>query len=337
MPRYPEKYDNFGMSTFKRCAREGHYRIDRDLVPSGKGSSALLFGSMMHKALDKMYEEKDMEKGVEAMLAAYHEDPFEDQKRSPMRGAEMLAAYWDYWQDRMEEFETVGIEVYFEFPLWGVDDLVCDTCHKAFAADFLKGDSCGFETCKGTLVYRVVYCGLIDKIERNKKTGEVIGKDHKTTSYLDGSYLESMKLSSQFMGYYFWLANHSPWKDDVGNTFLADFLLTAQSSKYAEQPGLPLRRENIHATPEILTEWQVDTQQWVETIQEWRTKSGYAYGHEFNADPNSLPVLPPKNPDNCSRYRSLCPFYGLCSHPPIMRDTHINMLYEESEWDPQNR
>lgn len=339
MPRYPEKYDNFGISTFKRCAREGHYRIDRALVPQGQNASALLFGAMMHKALDTLYETQSVEEACKTLMEEYQKDEFHDPRRTPIMGAEMLAQYWSYWEKKMEGFETVAIERYFEFPLYGENDIICPVCGELPTDMSSKHDyPCMLATCPGTYVYRVVYCGLIDKIERNKMTGEVIGKDHKTTSYLDGSYLQAMKLSSQFMGYYYWLANYSEWTEDVGNTFLADFLLTAKSSKYSEQPGLPLRRESIHATPEILEEWAEDTRSWVTTIQSWRSNSGYEHGaFEDETLHVDLASLPPKNPDSCSRYRSLCPFYDLCSHPPAMRETHINMLYQIQRWEPENR
>jgi len=295
-----------------------------------------MFGGIVHTALDTLYQTEDIEAACKTLLEAFHADPYEDVKRSPMVGAEMLAVYDRHWKGRRAEWDLLAIEQYFEYPIYGETDIICDTCGELPPdMSHRHGGKCHW-LCEGSYVYRVVYCGLVDKVVQNKKTGEVFGIDHKTTSYLNGSYLQAMKLSSQFMGYYYWLKAWSPWKENVSNTFIADFLLTAKKSQYAEAPNTPLRRETIHATPEILEEWVSDTQHWIEVIQSFRAESGYTYGaYEEDPSPTILEILPPKNPDSCSRFNSLCSFYDLCSHPPSMRETHVNMLYDIERWNPK--
>lgn len=288
-----ERYDNHTLSVWRQCPRKGFLRHTLGLVPSGQGKPAALeFGIWAHKALDAMYEHKSLEAAIHAStpyVDIFNDFPYEETRRTPERMFEMLAGYWEHWKSKIEPLEVIAIEQFFDVE---IDD-------------------------------GVRYCGLIDKIFLDTTTDSIVGMDHKTTSMLNEAYISALRISQQFRGYFWWLRNHSEWKDRVGNYFYADFLLTSKTSKYGVG-GMPYYRETLLADDSMLEEWRVGT------VDQIKRLKGYI--EEFDSE-----HLPPQNTDACHSFNSLCPFYDVCSAPPEVRVTYLDSMFDTDFWDPDMR
>ena len=298
-PEGVKAYDNHTLSAWRRCPREGYFSMHRglSLYDSGDKSSALLFGTIVHGALDILHTTRDVEKSIEYILGEFTElNNYRDKRRTPELACEMLAGYAEFWANDMDAYTVLSTEQYFEFPLWPDDPS------------------------------KPWYNGLIDNIREKNEDKVVGGIDFKTSSQMRASMIETMRIRGQFIGYYFWLKRFSQWKDRVGPNFYADYLLTAKNSKYGTDSGFPLRRERIHGTSHILDDWLESTRYLVEMIEQI-----------YLPQMEKLGLEPPMNTDSCERFNYTCPFYSLCSQPKDTREMQIKMSYSISHWDPSER
>jgi len=286
-------YDNHTLSVWRQCPRKGFLRHTMGLVPSSAGKPAALeFGIWAHRALDSMYGEKSLEAAITTALGyteVWEQFPYEEARRTPERMIDMLRGYWEHWRTKIEPLEVIAIEQWFDVEI----------------ADGVR------------------YCVLVDKVFLDTTTDSIVGMDHKTTSMLNEAYISALRISQQFRGYFWWLRNHSEWKDQVGNYFYADFLLTAKSSKYG-MGGMPYYRETLLADDEALEEWRVGTIKQIERI-------------ECTVASSSAGDLPEQNTDACHSFNSLCPFYDICSSPADLRVTYLDSMYDVDLWEPETR
>lgn len=329
MPLPPiRKYDNHTLSTWRLCLLKGYYRHAEHLTPSvGHKAPALEYGIHIHSALDVLYTTKRIEDAQEEFWTSYSPvwedfDPNEPnvQKHSPDVGMVMLKGYWDYWRESIMAMDLLACERYFAIDMKLYP--VLQPCPDCGGVGLVGGPPCTMCDGAGEL-YGPVYCGVIDKVFRDKRSGLVVGMDHKTTSILSNAYVSSMKISQQFRGYMYWLRRHSPWANECDEYFYLD-ALNKTRTKYSQDGG-PFYRDTILAQDEFLDEWQQDTWAHVQTIESI-----------LNAV-SSGGRLPRQNSDACSKFNSLCMFYDLCSVPYSMRPTMAEQLYEIEPWDPLHR
>ena len=178
--------------------------------------------------------------------------------------------------------------------------------------------------CKGTGDYNgPFYCGVVDKVFRDHRSGQIVGMDHKTTSMLTGALINAFKISQQFRGYVYWLKRHSKWAEECGEYFYFDMLLKKRT-KY-NPDNAPFYRDTVLAQDPFLDEWWDDMTRHVKEVRNMRTL--YEGAH----------ITPRQNGDNCNSYNRLCNFYDLCSLPREMRDTVAEDLYDIDAWDPLER
>lgn len=297
-PETANTYDNHKLSIWRRCAREGFFSTERNLSLHATKAPFLVFGAGVHKSLDVLYIEKNPVKALDALVEFFLENPIgPDKFRTPQRAGEMLAGYWDFWQeDICTLWELIECEHYFEFPLWPEDPS------------------------------KPWYCGIIDKVRRRVQDAGLGILDHKTSSILTNAKLEAMRLSSQFLGYDFYMKRFSKWREEAFSRSFVDFIQTSQTSKYGVGNRLPLRREPIHTTNAMLDQWLESTRYQISLIEDVYLRQV----HERGLDP-------PMNTDNCERYYSICPFYSLCTQPKDTREMQIQMAYVTRKWDPKER
>lgn len=318
-----EVFDNHKLSTWRSCPLKGYYRHKKGFViPSSHPVPALVYGDHVHKALDLMYQTKDVVQVIDFWMSTYSKatDDFDmadttADKHSAEVGLNMLTRYWNYWQESIKMMDLLACEQYFVLDLELDSVKTCSNC----SDDHLK---CIY--CKGTrLVRGPFYCGRIDKVFIDKRTGQCVGMDHKTTSFLSGATINAFKISQQFRGYVYFLMHHSEWKDIAAEYFYFDLILKTKTRYNAD--GQPFYRDTVLTQPEFLEEWLADTKAHVQEIRAMATK--------INEHDGSL-VLPRQNSDACNSFGRLCTFYDLCSHPKSMRETLAEDIYEIDFWHP---
>ena len=317
-----EKYDNHKLQTWRLCPLKGFWRHERHLVQSAQEKSAALeYGIHLHKALDTLYTDKDQESAADLWLESYT-PVFEElelydptaEKHTPEMGASQIKDYWNYWEESIHSMEVLGIEQYFALDLGLDDERQCPIPH--------LDRRC--VVCSGTGVVRgPIYCGVVDKVFKDKRSGQVVGMDHKTTSMLTSALINSYKISHEFRGYVYWLKRQSQWKEECGEYFYFDLLLKTRSLKYAE--GAKFYRDTTLCQEPFLDEWWDDMIHHVKEIRIMRkdAEEGIRY--------------PRQDSDACQKFGRLCAYYDLCSQPREMRDTLAEQLYDIDQWDPLKR
>ena len=196
------KLDNYTLSTFRECPQKYAYRIKEGLIaqPEGYGFTEekslpmpveLSFGIAIHKALDTLFNEQNLDLAIARFLEVFA-DPPEDKKRTPGRGVEVIEGYWDRWYEADRKYDRVQSELSFIAPLGAIND------------------------------YEVYYGGLIDKVLRSEDN-EIILMDHKTSSWESQYLVPAYALSNQFRGYIWGFNTISP--TESADHLLVDILL----------------------------------------------------------------------------------------------------------------
>lgn len=292
------RFDNTVLKDFRACAMRGFLRYQRHLVPASYVGHpkpiALVFGTWIHSALAVYYRTKDLTQAqniiIDGFGPMYEEAGYDDKTRTPDRALDMILAYAKHWATATMEMELVCSELFFEFPLF-------------------------IHTLPDGTQEQIYYCGKIDEVLRHK--GKIVGMDHKTTWSLSSAFIESMRISQQFLGYVMWLKRHSGWSEDWSGYFYPDFLLTAKSSSRGDG-GMPFYRETLLCDDEMLDDWLVDAVSQVKLYKEYE-------------DGTRMPV---KNTDACNDYNRLCMYFYGCSAVPEMRESHWQTAFIEEPWEP---
>ena len=181
------KVDNHSLSVFRECPKKYQYRIKKGLVSQPSDfyedagdpppSSPLLFGLAIHRALDTLFNEQNLDLACDRFLESFQPVP-DDPKRTPGRGCEVLEGYWNRWKENDQmAYSTVQSELKFSFELGQI-------------AHPVSG-----------VMYSIVYCGLIDKVLERKSDGQSLLMDHKTSSWESMYLVNAYAQSQQFLGY----------------------------------------------------------------------------------------------------------------------------------------
>jgi hypothetical protein len=335
-----ETYDNTKLKTARECPLQYYYRHEQGYVYAGEYLiPALAYGNHIHKGLDLMYEAKNMGDVTRWWVETYPEieqqyDPNDPSKEkcTLQIGGDMLKGYWDYWQESIQAMDLLAYEQFFAMDIGLDEERECPACNgeggeKEDVEMFGNGPKvinivvrpclycAGTGTCRGPW-----YCGRVDKIFNDQRTGQIVGMDHKTTSFLSGAVIDSFKISQQFRGYAYWLRRQSPWSQDAGDYFYFDLLLKSKT-KYNED-NVPFYRDSTLIQPSFLDEWWKDMVAHIHEIRDMRARA------------NSLASLPRQNSDACNNWGRICTYYDLCSMPTEMRDSIGVDLYDVHWWNP---
>tara|TARA_R100000664_G_scaffold1217_8_gene3252 strand:+ start:4089 stop:4976 length:888 start_codon:yes stop_codon:yes gene_type:complete len=171
------KLDNYSLSLFRECPRKYFNRIESGLTPETSSKSLapeLLFGIAIHRAMDTLFNEQDLDLACERFLDAYQPVP-EDTKRTPGRGVSIIEDYWERWSRENDRYELSVSEVKFEVNIGQVPSI------------------------DGEPSYDVFYGGLIDKVLM--RNDQVLLMDHKTSSWESTYLIPAYAQSQQFKGY----------------------------------------------------------------------------------------------------------------------------------------
>lgn len=170
------------------CRRKAYYSIHMDYRPSSGDSTALSFGSAIHKALEEFYRagpgERSIDKCVDAFVACASGTKLielaSDDKRSISNGKRIIEKYFSVYRDD---------------PWIAVTDEHGPFVERSFE---IAVDS------------EINIFGQIDCLLKNVETGEIVVCDHKTSSSLGTDFMNRIKPNLQFSTYA-WAARQLGW------------------------------------------------------------------------------------------------------------------------------
>ncbi|MHB9023445.1 MAG: PD-(D/E)XK nuclease family protein [Armatimonadota bacterium] len=159
------------LQSFRNCRRACQWRYERELVPHAT-HQALNLGSLVHRALQRWHEHADLALVLrvidEACPARDHD---EAQRQSWQLARAMLCGYAARYP--AESFHVLALEAPFEMPI--------------------RNPASG----RASRRYRLA--GKVDGIV--EEDGQYYLLEHKTTSHLDGDYLERLWMDMQICLY----------------------------------------------------------------------------------------------------------------------------------------
>lgn len=152
---------------FQQCKRKYYNSKVRGLKKPGK-SIALVFGEMIHDALEHYQKELSEEQVIDRFMDTYGpEYQGEDERRSVDAGIKLLREYFKNFPKEHEPYEYICLEEEFQIDVGAV------------------------------LPFR----GRIDAVVKDKQTGNIYVVEYKTTSMLPANYFDRYELSSAIDGY----------------------------------------------------------------------------------------------------------------------------------------
>lgn len=168
------------------CRRKAYYSLHLGVRPATEESTALLFGTAIHKALEAFYrqhpESRKLEDCVDAFMASAAQGKLAelpaDDKRSIKNGQKIVEKYF---------------QVYQADPWVTVMDSDGPVVERSFEIQA--------ENYRWLRIH-----GQIDCLLKNVETGEIVVCDHKTSSSLGTDFMNRVKPNLQFSTYA-WAAN----------------------------------------------------------------------------------------------------------------------------------
>jgi hypothetical protein len=176
-------------------------------------------------------------------------------------------------------------------------------------------------------------CGIVDRVVRSKADGQLYVMDLKTTGlYLGQAWFEQWRHSLQAAIYLDLVERQldfiSPYETVTVSNHVAGFMVDAI---HIDRRGVPRATDFVRAGPFAYS--QELRQEMRELVKTWTERARFLRAHPEEAM---------KNPRQCYRFNSLCPFFNLCIIDPSVRNDAMQMAvtagdYEEVPWIPSNR
>lgn len=288
------KYD-----TLKLCPQKYAYRYEQHLVPINAYSTALSFGSAIHKALETFYNgsafvrvecpkgpceichsSNSVSKIAAEFMKAYPKDPDNEgisrsrqDPRTTETGLNLLGSYAAKW--KREAFEVIGVEIPFEIPFGPRRKVV----------------------------------GKIDVLIRDG--GRLKPLDHKTASRFGDLFLRGFKLSTQMAIYMY--ATEQITGEKVDSAIINGLRV----SNNVDPEDSFLRLETSR-TPEDFERMIAEVNEAFDRVIKYRATNFW---------PRSAPFA-------CSAYNRECEYYSLCIAGSETRKTLMESAYKVEPWHP---
>lgn len=314
------------LSTCADCWMKGRLRFVDCLVPQARDAN-LSFGSVIHECLKCWHEKRDPDAVQDIIDRAYPNRTGDDDQRHEwhLAGA-MLRGYSARYPQ--EEFEVVVLEQPFE-------GLIINPA-----------------TGRASLKFRL--CGKVDGVVRVGSEYYLI--EHKTTSQLDGAYIDKMWsdfqttlyagyvercLGYKISGVYYNALLKARLQQSKGETETefetrrADLIAKSKTGKSSAQRRMPETDEEFQAR---LTEKYSDPAMFHrEQLIISRDRLRAVQAHVWEMTQLYLHIqrrgVWPQNPANCFRYGKACGYHPLCSSDfsPTVRDNLYRIEPPHSE------
>jgi hypothetical protein len=313
--------DNTRRNTFTTCPRKYYWRWEQFLTSSW-GSTALRYGSVIHKGLETYYESflpskrSDAEtiallgKVGEAMTKEWEDITFsgegEQQKkfysdhRTLQTALQCITEYIMHYEAEWSYLNLLSVEQSFTIPLplsraytvWPVE--ICDK------------------------VREVNFIGRIDGII---DMGGLYVLEHKTTSLPVEKAIDTLYRTAQMIGYTYALRYLNPESTVIG--CMANII---------QMPALRAKKDGTYGNPSFnfVRSPQVYTQQHLDTwLDSMLMRAGQI---ALCRSTNNFPM----EYDGCYTYNSPCPYTSLCASQE-QDVTKVNTAHFITDyWDPRN-
>lgn len=308
------------LSLIQSCARKSYYSLFRGLKAKQE-STALLFGTAIHKALEVYYLLPRGERKVPQGFAALADlMPFQDKESWPEGPLfSVIAAFIEAAQPLRllpdTDSRSISSGVYLlnnYFKTWGSDPWVIFSDEhgpvverRAELEIYRECDEAG----KPTLI--IILHGTIDVILRNEQTEVILPADHKTSSRVGNDFYNRLKPNPQYSGY-FLLAKEVLGIE--GSGFLVNCLQTKARPLTARggPPNFPRQ---------VTTRSDFDLQEFKEQVVEetkkylsWRKRNVWPLG----------PV------SSCTEW-SGCEYREICAAEPEIRETMLENKFDKPQ------
>lgn len=314
------------LSGWRKCPTYFKYRYVQKLQkppktfegPPKKGS-ALIFGAILHEAMELWHNGEPREKVLEFVKTQGQErlgDVPESKERSAAQILQLVEAYMDHFGEAHRDFKPLQI-----------------------------GDESGLELeydeeIDPRIRWRLHFDGLVaaqrDIPELGLRKGEIFILEFKTASNLAFN-LRSRMFSDQAIGYSrqgtrLMAQIHGMKEEEVGALpVLFVGLNTSWSAlkghsdvdyhmkytkRYKKEPPLLFMRELVRVQKEQHREWEKAV-----------SKDCYRLIEDLEQDHYTRNA-----PDACTVFGGLCQFHDLCKICPSQRDALTEIMYEEESW-----
>lgn len=167
------------------------------------------------------------------------------------------------------------------------------------------------------------YAYKIDRIF--KEQGQYFVEDHKTTSRFDKNFFRAYELDNQMMGYA--VSAELLIGKPIAGVRISAAVIHTKDSLY-ERRTIPFSRPR-------LDHWIRNYDRWLGQIE--HAKNYYnelvASGEELSDSPADIAF--PLNLWACGgRKYGLCPYFGVCSYPPHLRQRVLEQDFAVKQWNP---
>lgn len=291
----PEVFDASMLRSYVNCPSNFYLTYCLGLQPRMMPEHpSLQWGTMWHKVMELWHTNYNSEEVFNFINNNFPPDlDFNDPKaRTKERMLDILVKYVkQYGYADQEHWETIRAEQYFEIHC-GHDD------------------PCPYGGCD------LDWCGRMDRIARNLKTGAIHNWDFKTTAWFKKTTFTEHKNGFQMKGYY-WALKHLIQNQEVEGT-IVDLLHTTKTKD-------DLMRHPIRWHESQIEEWVANTRNIIESI-----KDDYFAWHD---DPEGWH----KNWHHCEDFGG-CMFRDV-HYTPDIKDVRLSILsedFEERRWDPRH-
>jgi hypothetical protein len=295
---------------YRACPRLHHIQYDLGFRPIVE-AEVLRFGTLMHRGLEAWWKAKQL--GSDALAAALEAirkdaaDPYE-----LVRAEVMMIAYDARWG--AEELDVLAVEVQFETAL--------------------------INPATGAASRNWRLAGKIDVVVRDRRTGQVLIVEHKTSAedISPGSdYTKRLRLDGQISVYY---AGARSLGHDVAGC-IYDILgkpsqkplkaTPVESRKYTKDGRLYANQRDQDETPEEFRARLVEVisaspdeyfqRAEVVRLEAELEESGFELWQLAQQIREAeLAQRFPRNPDSCVRYGRTCPYFDVCTGAASLED-----------------
>lgn len=309
----------------RACRRLHHFKYEHGFRPT-EDRAELAFGTLMHRGLEAWWSairaESDAEAAVGVFLDGLEIDPFDLAKLRVL-----LTGYHARWLDAAAEYEVLGVEERFSFPL----------------VNPATGARSPVWTVGGKLDVRL----------RRRSDLALVLMEHKTSAEdvtLGSSYWQRLRMDGQISIYFDGTAALGEPAavciyDVIGKPSIRPLKATPEESrKYTKAGALYANQRESDETPEEFTARLMeavgseperyfvrgDVVRLEADMEEARTDI-WQYAAMLREEHNAGRA--PRNPDACTAYGRPCPFFAVCSGAASLDDE--TLFYRTDEVHPE--
>lgn len=338
---YLLEMDWSSIESYITCPRSALWKLIHSRISHPK--YALVYGKIIHKALEEYYLHKMEGKSIsaEALISLcepdFHAEPPDLNEWRNFTAFTNTITRYVHKYDKEDTFEVQQVETPFSVPLTTIPvgqflhyprelvvaevntidkGAVRDSYHERNGRE-LSGAN-GINNASGSSRFyiskiHVMWTGVIDLIVKDQ--GSLWILDHKTTSIEGDSFWSAFVLSPQFLGYS-WAAEQITKQPITGA--IANVLYGRHPTVKGQGRSLDLMRRHFFYKPEHIAEWRTNM-----------TDIIARFIHDLFTQTFTM------NGQQCNNKFGMCPYHDVCSMLPQQR---LSMLatnqYVNNIWNP---